>query len=151
MFNIKKYKFGFDVSGLILFLLIMLPNFIWFAVPAGNDILRNESITPVIDMVASIVQVVMVAALCLCKNLDYHKPEKKIWIISIIVTVILYYLCWCLYYCQIVNAAIILLLCVVPCASFIIFSLLKKNGIALVLAVIFMICHVAYGCINFVL
>lgn len=42
---IKKYKIGFDIWGLIIFIIIMIPNFIWFAVPAPNDILRGESIT----------------------------------------------------------------------------------------------------------
>lgn len=51
MLKINKYKIGFDIFGLILFLLIMIPNIIWFSIPAPNDILRNESITPVIDTV----------------------------------------------------------------------------------------------------
>ena len=54
MFEIRKYKIGFDILGLLLFLIIMIPNFIWFAVPTSNDILRNESITPIIDMLALI-------------------------------------------------------------------------------------------------
>ena len=28
---LKQYRFGFDPWGLLLFLLVMLPNFIWFA------------------------------------------------------------------------------------------------------------------------
>ena len=36
---IKKYKIGFDICGLITFVVMMIPNFIWFAVPAPNDIL----------------------------------------------------------------------------------------------------------------
>ena len=35
---IKSYRFGFEVWGLVLFLVIMLPNFIWFIVPAPDDI-----------------------------------------------------------------------------------------------------------------
>lgn len=45
MIKNKKYKIGFDIRGLIIFIVIMIPNFIWFAVPAPNDILRGESIT----------------------------------------------------------------------------------------------------------
>lgn len=50
----RKYRVGFDFRGLILFLIIMIPNFIWFIVPAPNDILRNDSLTPHIDMIASV-------------------------------------------------------------------------------------------------
>ena len=42
---VKKYKMGFDVWALVLFIAIMIPNIIWFAIPAPNDILRTESIT----------------------------------------------------------------------------------------------------------
>ncbi len=49
---LKEYKFGFNIYGLLLFLIIMIPNFIWFAVPAPNDVLRTESVTEVIDTIA---------------------------------------------------------------------------------------------------
>ena len=65
---LDKYRFGFDVWGLVLFFIIMIPNFIWFAVPAENDVLRTESITPVIDMIASIAQVTMIITLCIIKR-----------------------------------------------------------------------------------
>ena len=47
----SRYRFGFDFWGLLLFLLVMAPSFIWFAVPAPNDILRAESVTPVVDII----------------------------------------------------------------------------------------------------
>lgn len=61
---LKQYRFGFDPWGLLLFLLVMLPNFIWFAVPAPNDILRADSVTPVVDAIDSVFQVLTVACLC---------------------------------------------------------------------------------------
>ena len=61
---LKHYRFGFDLWGLVLFLLVMLPNFIWFAVPAPNDVLRAGSVTPVVDVIASVCQVMTVACLC---------------------------------------------------------------------------------------
>lgn len=48
---LKKYEFGFDVGCLLLFLIIMIPNFIWFAAPAPNDVLRMDSITETLDSV----------------------------------------------------------------------------------------------------
>ena len=60
----SHYRFGFDIWGLLLFLLVMLPNFIWFAGPAPNDVLRTESVTPVVDLIASVCQVLTVACLC---------------------------------------------------------------------------------------
>ena len=49
--KLGKYGFGFDVAGLILFLLVMVPTFIWMAVPAPNDVLRAESVTPIVDAI----------------------------------------------------------------------------------------------------
>lgn len=62
---LKQYRFGFDPWGLLLFLLVMLPNFIWFAVPAPDDILRADSVTPVVEAIGSVFQVLTVACLCL--------------------------------------------------------------------------------------
>lgn len=63
----KKYKITVDIWAILLFLAIMLPNFIWFVFPAPNDILRAESITPVLDEAASISQVLFVAMLVFVK------------------------------------------------------------------------------------
>ena len=73
MTMLNKYRFGFDVWGLILFLLVMLPNFIWFVFPAPNDVLRAESATPVVDMIASVCQVLTVACLCFVIKLETSK------------------------------------------------------------------------------
>ena len=73
MIKNKKYKIGFDIWGLIIFIVIMIPNFIWFAVPAPNDILRGESITKTVDVIASICQVLMVMSLCIFINQERKK------------------------------------------------------------------------------
>ena len=70
---IKKYRIGFDIWGLIIFIIIMIPNFIWFVVPAPNDILRGESITETVDAIASICQVLMVMSLCIFINQNRKK------------------------------------------------------------------------------
>ena len=150
MFEIRKYKICFDILGLLLFLIIMIPNFIWFAVPTSNDILRNESITPVIDLLASIFQVIMVIALCIIKNKHCQKPMKKIWFKLIIVSIIIYFAGWILYYIGIVNALVIIDLCIAPCVAFMLLSIARKNIFAFILSIMFMICHALYGIINFI-
>lgn len=65
---LKRYRVGFDICGLLLFLMIMIPNFIWFVVPAPNDILRVNSVTPALDTIASVCQILMVIALCIFIN-----------------------------------------------------------------------------------
>lgn len=151
MFKTKNYRFGFDIWGLILFLAVMLPNFIWFAVPATNDVLRNESITPLADRIASVFQIVMVASLCVIIRKDCQKVMKRAFLIGICILIVLYYAGWCFYYMGYVAPAVILDLCIAPCLAFVIFSISRKNGIAFLFACGFMLCHVYYGMLNFIL
>lgn len=147
----ENYKFGFDSWGLILFLVIMIPNFIWFAVPAPNDVLRTESVTKVVDAIGSVCQVAMVAALCAI----VHKERKKLGITPLIRAIIgcclVYYLCWILYYTGVTNVVVILGMTVVPCLAFLFFALDRKNGIALIPIGGFTVCHVIFGVVNFMI
>ena len=91
---LKKYRFGFDVWALVLFFIIMIPNFIWFAVPAPNDILRGESITKTVDEIASICQVLMVMSLCIFIHQDRKKISITRFIMTTVICCLLYFLCW---------------------------------------------------------
>ena len=104
---LKKYRFGFDVWALVLFFIIMIPNFIWFAVPAPNDILRGESITKTVDVIASICQVLMVMALCIFIHQDRKKISITRFIMTTVICCLLYFLCWILYYLGITNNVVI--------------------------------------------
>lgn len=148
---IKKYRIGFNIWGLILFIAIMLPNFIWFAFPAPNDILRADSSTKTLDTIASISQVIMVLSLCVIIN---KRRERIKWSPLTLVTCIcclVYFSAWVFYYIGITNALVILLLCLAPCLAFLFFSIARKNIIAVIATVIFTICHLVYGLVNFIL
>ena len=148
---LKKYRFSFDISGLLIFLIVMIPNFIWFAVPAPNDILRNESVTAIVDMIGSIFQVLFIASLCILINKERNKLHFSPLIISSIICIALYFLGWVLYYNGITGSLVILSLTLPPCLSFILFALDRKNIIAAVFASCFTICHLIYGVVNFIL
>lgn len=146
----KKYRFGFDIWGLVIFFLIMIPNFVWFAVPAPNDILRVQSVTPVADKIASIAQVVMIICLCIFRNIGIEKIRITNFIIATIVCVLLYFLCWILYYFGITNSGVILGLTIFPCLAFLFYSFDRKNMFAFVTALIFTICHLVYAGVNYI-
>lgn len=151
MFQIRNYKIGFDIGRLALFLVIMLPNFVWFAVPTANDVFRNQSVTPLVDMIASFFQVVMIAALCIIIHQNRKKPIRKSSLSAMMLLIALYYIGWCLYYAGIISPVIILDLCITPCIAFILFSLWKKNVVALISATIFMLCHMLSVMMNFIM
>ena len=147
----KKYKIGFDIWGALLLLIIMIPNFIWFAVPAPNDVLREQSITENVDTVASVCQILMIAALCIFRNRESKKLCMTPFVIMTVACYLLYVASWIAYYNGMVNVIVILGLTIPPCLAFLSFAIDRKNGIALIPISIFTICHLIYGVVNFVI
>lgn len=135
-----KYRFGFDIWGFLLFLIIMVPNFIWFAVPAPNDIMRELPDTW-IDTVSSVFQVFMAAALCIVINKEYGKIKLTSWIAASLLCCLLYFVCWVFYYIGTVNDYIIFGLTLVPCLAFLAYEIDRKNIIAVIPTGIFTVCH----------
>lgn len=149
--RLKKYKLSFDIWGLLLFLIIMIPNFIWFAVPAPNDVLRADSVTEAVDTIASICQVLIVITLCIFVNRRSCKFHMTPLIIAVIICCLLYFVSWIGYYLGIVNTVIILGLTIPPCLAFMFFAIGRKNMIAVVPISIFTFCHLLYGVVNFII
>ena len=148
---IKKYRIGFDIWGLIIFIIIMVPNFIWFVVPAPNDIFRGEPITETVDAIAYICQVLMVMSLCIFINQNRKKISITRFIIATIICCLLYFLCWMFYYIGVTKAIVILGLVIFPCLTFLFFAIDRKNMIAVIPISIFMICHLIYGVVNYII
>lgn len=148
---VRQYRFSLEGWGLLAFLLVMVPNFIWFAVPAPNDVLRRDSVTPILDGIASVCQVLFAAALCLAANRKRERLRLTPLISAAIACGALYYTAWILYYLGIVNPAVILLLTVPPCLCFLFFALDRKNYIAAVPAAVFAVCHLLCSYMNFII
>ena len=147
----RKYRISFEIWGLLLFLLIMIPNFIWLAIPAPQDILRNESITAPIDAIASVCQIILIAALCAIVNTEREALRLTPLVLGSIACGLLYYTGWILYYLGFTKPVVILLLTVPPCLAFLFFAIDRKNFAAVIPIVIFSVCHLIYGVANFIL
>lgn len=148
---LKRYRFGFDISGIVIFLIVMIPNLIWFAVPAPNDILRNESATAIVDTIGSVCQVLSVGALCVIINKERSKLKCSSLMIFTIICVVIYYIGWVIYYNGITEPLVILSLTLPPCLALFFFALDRKNILAVVFIICFTVCHLMYGVINFIL
>ncbi len=147
----KRYKLSFEIWGLLLFLIIMIPNFIWFAIPAPNDILRAKSITEMVDTVASVCQILMIVAISIIRNRESKKLCISPFIIMAATCYLLYVASWIAYYSGMTNVVVILGLTIPPCLAFLFFAIDRKNGIALIPISIFTICHLVYGAVNFII
>ena len=126
----------------------MLPNFIWFAFPEPNDILRTDSVTPVVDAIGSVFQVLTVACLCFVIHKSRSKLRFSLLIVATIICIAIYYIGWALYYTVNVNPVVILLLTVPPCLAFILFAADRKNIPAILFATVFAVCHLVFGVVN---
>ena len=146
----KKYRVGFEWRGLALFLAVMVPNFIWFAIPAPNDILRVVSRTPVTDTIATVCQIAFIICLCLLIRIDQRPFRISGMIIGTIVLTAAYYICWILYYQGVANTAIIIGLTIFPCIAFLLFAIDRHNMIAVIPIILFTICHLMYATVNFI-
>ncbi|MCI8378017.1 MAG: hypothetical protein HFH72_05775 [Lachnospiraceae bacterium] len=147
---LKRYKLSFEICGLLVFLIVMIPNFIWFAIPAPNDILRTKSITETVDTVASVCQILMIVAICIFRNRESKKLCITPHIIMVAICYLLYVASWIAYYNGMANVIVILGLTIPPCLAFLFFAIDRKNGIALIPISIFTICHLVYGVVNFI-
>jgi len=145
----KTYKLGFDISGLILFLMVMAPTFIWLAVPAPNDVLRTESATPIVDAIGSVCQILFITCLCVVINKERSRLRLSPLVVASIVCVVMYYIGWVLYYRSITNAWVILTLTIPPCLAFILFAIDRKNLPAALFATGFAVCHLIFANVNY--
>lgn len=147
----KNYKFSFDVWGLAIFLIIMIPNFIWFAVPAPNDILRADSKTAVVDAIGSVCQALLAAALCFIVNKNCGGLRITPKVIAAACCILIYFAGWVFYYAGITLPFVIILLTLPPCLAFLFFALDRKNYIAVIFISVFTLCHTVFGTVNFIL
>lgn len=149
--NIKnRYKFGFDFLAIIRIFFVMIPNIVWALVPAKNDYLRTESVTPIIDLIGSIFQVIFIATLCFIVPKD--KSKNKTLLIGSWCCIIFYLIIWIFYYMGIGNKILIILsLSIAPCVAFMFYELGVKNYLAIFPTAVFTICHIIFAVVNFMI
>lgn len=142
---LQKYRLGFDGRGLTLFLAVMLPNLIWFAVPAPVDILRGESVTGGLDAAAGVCQVLLAVSLVCIVNGENARGRFLLPGTACLG----YYAAWAAYYLGFVGPGVILALCFLPCMALLLFAFERKNYVAVVPVAVFTVCHLISSVINF--
>lgn len=147
----SNYQFKIDYWVIVLFVALMLPNIIWRFYPAPNDLLRKDSVTPLIDTIASISQILLLASLCFFRNKLSEKIDLNKKVFFLVVYLLVCLGTWGIYYQGIVNHWVILSLSLSPCLCFGLYATNRKNRLALLPLTVFTICHGLFGLINFIL
>jgi len=64
-----KYRFGFSITGLVLYALQLLPNILWMLAPPANDMLAaNSSPYPIFNILEQVFGILTVVLLVLLIN-----------------------------------------------------------------------------------
>ena len=147
---LKRYRWGFEPWALLLFALIMLPNILWAWLPAPQDVLRVESLTPVTDMIAGAAQAATIAALVLLRHERCPQTVRSGLCAASALCVLGYWLAWALYYQGMTAAPVILMMTLLPCAALLLFALNRRNQLALAAGSAFAVCHFVFAMINFI-
>ena len=149
MLHLRSYRLGFDKKGLGLFLVMLLPNIVWVLLPPSFDIFGGPSKTPRLDAWMEIFRWVLVGTQCLLVN-KARQPEFKTKSFFTVTGLLLVYLLgWSFYYAGFVNPITILILCLAPCAAFLVFAVASENFFALVASALFAVCHVLQCVLNY--
>ena len=140
----KNYRVRFMPWALVLFVLIMLPNLTWFAVPSEGDALKQTAELPWLDAVQMIFQAIMIGCLCMLEN-TATKPLRlrSPLIVTALACCVLYYVSWAAYFCGAVNTLVLLALCLLPSAAFLLYGADRRNMPGVVADVGFTLCHLA--------
>lgn len=147
---LKKYKFGIDAWAIWFIAAIMLPNIIWALSNLPNDILKNETLTPVLDNIMTIAQVLMIVSLCLIRNKEtQNRPIKSSFPAISAAFCMFYYSSWIFYFCGSADSIILVSLCVTPCVALILYCLFRKNAPALLFTALFSVFHIMRTVLNF--
>ena len=91
----------------------------------------------------------MIACMCMLVHKDANKLSLTLAVKGVILFVFIYFVYWIAYYTGVTNAVVILGLTLPPCIVFVLYGIERKNYIALVPALAFLICHLIYALVNY--
>ncbi len=93
----------------------------------------------------------MLAVLCVIKNVNAHKIKISLFIILSAAFGLIYYVCWIIYYNGVVHEIVLLGLCIFPCCSFLFYGIDRKNYMAIVPISVFAVLRLISTIINFLI
>lgn len=150
--NKPKYEIALSVPGLVLLLLLNLPDVIWILHPAENDVLISKPAFLPLDILAIIFVICFNALICIIANRSVEPFSfKSPYIIMIVFLMIGYYVLWGLYYNLVRGPALVFGMDLLPCLICGLFVIDRKNYAALPPLLLFTIGHLVASLANIVI
>lgn len=144
-----RYYYSFDWKALIFIILMHIPSVLWAVLAGADDPLRVESLTTEFDIAGLIAEILMICSLIgLRSTREAEYPLLPV-IVATILCAVAYYAGWGMYLMGHQGHLVITALAVSPCLALAGYSIFRRNHIALVLSVIFTMCHLIYAVVNF--
>lgn len=141
-------KIGFSIPGIIIFILPMIINIVYFILPPVNAPVEAADVHSWIEMVEQATRILYAIAIVFLVS---RKPieVKSVWLILAVVFLVLYYVVWIRYFMGGRDVALLgksflfvpMPLAVFPVLYFICAALWLHNGVAAIVMVIFGIAH----------
>lgn len=145
---------SFSLRGLIIFLLVLLPNVIFFAFPNSTSQNTVTDQNAVISLLQNLFQIVLIFMLVIVKSTKKNSICDTRLIIAM-VFLILYYILWLRYFTGGMDYSIIsssipvsIAMAAFPAIYFILTELWLENKIGAVVALCFGIAHIANTYLN---
>ena len=103
MKKVKTYAIGISLTGLLLYILQLLPNILWkFAPPANNVLAQNASASQVLNFIEGFLGMMTVVLLVFLVRKGVER-NSNVYVVLAILFLAGYYISWILYYNGVVD------------------------------------------------
>lgn len=140
--------FGFSWSGLIVFLLPMIPNVFYFLIPvteASENKVKGHLLLDILEHGSQAVFIFLLVFVISKQTSEILSPYT----IGMAIMLIFYYILWIIYFKGKANLIILLGMAVLPVVYFILAELWLHNYLAIIPTILFGIVHVTITYIDF--
>ncbi|MCK9524572.1 MAG: hypothetical protein M0R49_01410 [Limnochordia bacterium] len=147
----KNVRMGFSKFGFLVAFLQLLPNIVWALFPPEPNILTaNASLQPFLEYGEHILGVSIVIMLMFLVGGNDQRliPRGKPTILAL-GAILLYWVCWILYYAGMQGNVVIYSMVVLPPIAFFLAGIAKRVSIISIAAMLFVVFHILVTLENF--
>lgn len=149
MTNMKYYKFGFSLGGVLAVVFVMLPNLLYLFCTPPNDVLSgNEAAYWLWNALETVGRFGLMITLCTVVNQSARTVNRAVTIFALF-SLLAYYVLWILYFVGAFHGLSLVGLAVFPSMFFLLIAWRERNIFALVFSTLFAAVHIAITSSNF--